>query len=94
MSLQEADYFGETYDYYSIMHYGSTEFSKNGKNTIVALTPGMTEIIGQVDNFSAADLRKINKMYGCKYFLFDGPMGKTSSLSPTTATTSEYDYYY
>lgn len=65
VNLFESDYYGEPYDYFSIMHYDSKSFSKNGRNTIEAKQPGMTEIIGKVKDFSGIDLRKINKMYSC-----------------------------
>jgi len=65
VNLLESDYYGENYDYFSIMHYDSKSFSKNGLNTIEAKVPDMTRIVGRVKDFSPTDLRKINKMYRC-----------------------------
>ncbi|MGH3940472.1 MAG: M12 family metallopeptidase [Pseudonocardiaceae bacterium] len=53
------DYFD--YDYGSIMHYGTKNFSKNGKPTIEVLQPGVT--IGQRDGLSFGDRRTIAHMY-------------------------------
>ncbi|CDW54645.1 zinc metalloproteinase nas 8 [Trichuris trichiura] len=64
-NLLESDFYGERYDYFSIMHYDSKAFTRNGRRTIEAVQPGMTDIIGQMKDFSAVDLRKINKMYNC-----------------------------
>lgn len=55
---------GFEYDYYSIMHYRATAFSKNGKPTIVTKKAG-GERIGQRDGLSGTDIDKINKMYNC-----------------------------
>ncbi|MEZ4888173.1 MAG: M12 family metallopeptidase [Chitinophagales bacterium] len=49
------------YDYGSIMHYGSTSFSKNGKATITPKVMGVT--IGQRTGLSAGDIAAINKLY-------------------------------
>ncbi|KAK3734984.1 hypothetical protein QZH41_004397 [Actinostola sp. cb2023] len=51
------------YDYYSVMHYGSTDFSKNKKPTIVALKDGITQFGN--DKISNLDAKVINLMYGC-----------------------------
>uniref|UniRef100_A0A0N4ZBE6 Metalloendopeptidase n=1 Tax=Parastrongyloides trichosuri TaxID=131310 RepID=A0A0N4ZBE6_PARTI len=56
---------GEPYDYNSIMHYDSTAFSKNGKNTIETTLDGFTDIIGNSVMFSKLDIIKINKLYKC-----------------------------
>ncbi|CAF0831406.1 unnamed protein product [Didymodactylos carnosus] len=55
---------GLGYDYSSLMHYGSTAFSTNGKPTIVVKKAGAT--IGQRGGLSATDVKKIRKYYGCK----------------------------
>uniref|UniRef100_A0A0N5AQI8 Metalloendopeptidase n=1 Tax=Syphacia muris TaxID=451379 RepID=A0A0N5AQI8_9BILA len=65
VDLSESSYYGQPYDYYSIMHYDSLAFSKNGFETLVAKRPEMTPIIGSAIDFSNTDLIKINKMYSC-----------------------------
>ncbi|KAI6176395.1 Metalloendopeptidase [Aphelenchoides bicaudatus] len=57
--------YGESYDYFSIMHYEATEGSKNGKNTIESKTPGFTPLMGKSTDFTRADLTRINKAYKC-----------------------------
>lgn len=51
-----------TYDYRSIMHYGSTAFSKNGQPTIVPKQSGAS--IGQRSGLSAGDIAAVKFMYG------------------------------
>ena len=51
-----------TYDYGSIMHYGSTAFSKNGQPTIVPKQSGVS--IGQRNGLSAGDIAAVKFMYG------------------------------
>jgi len=53
------------YDYDSIMHYGSTFFSKNKRDlaTIVPKKPGVT--IGQREMLSRTDCMKVNALYNC-----------------------------
>ncbi|CAJ0602074.1 unnamed protein product [Cylicocyclus nassatus] len=56
---------GEKYDYRSIMHYDSTAFSRNGRNTIETVEEGFTDIIGSATDLSQLDIVKINKLYRC-----------------------------
>ncbi|CAJ0953194.1 unnamed protein product, partial [Mesorhabditis belari] len=63
-SLQDLQ--GEKYDYLSIMHYDSTAFSRNGKNTIETVEEGFTELIGSANDLSKNDIIKINKLYECE----------------------------
>uniref|UniRef100_A0A1I7ZAS5 Metalloendopeptidase n=1 Tax=Steinernema glaseri TaxID=37863 RepID=A0A1I7ZAS5_9BILA len=65
VDLTESSYYGQAYDYYSIMHYDSLAFSKNGFETLVAKRPEMTAVIGSAIDFSPVDLVKINKLYNC-----------------------------
>ncbi|CEF68654.2 Astacin-like metalloendopeptidase [Strongyloides ratti] len=57
--------YGETYDYFSIMHYESTEGSRNGQNTLESLIPAFTTLMGKALDFTAGDLRRVNKAYRC-----------------------------
>uniref|UniRef100_A0A158R4I3 Metalloendopeptidase n=1 Tax=Syphacia muris TaxID=451379 RepID=A0A158R4I3_9BILA len=78
---------GERYDYRSIMHYDSTAFSKNGRNTIETVQDGFTSIIGSAVELSKLDIKKINKLYSCpsKRKKID----KTISDQRKTTTTTE-----
>ncbi|KAG5668438.1 hypothetical protein PVAND_016378 [Polypedilum vanderplanki] len=57
--------FDTDYDYYSVMHYDSYAFSKNGKRTLVARDDDFRDIIGQRYALSYGDVRRINNMYDC-----------------------------
>ena len=60
---------GIPYDYYSIMHYGLTDFSKNGRQTIVPLDRTVDQRrIGNAPNFSQKDLQHVNTLYRCPRF--------------------------
>ncbi|XGW28816.1 hypothetical protein V3C99_008537 [Haemonchus contortus] len=65
VDLTESSYYGQMYDYYSIMHYDSLAFSKNGFETMVAKRPEMTAVIGSAIDFSPIDVLKMNLMYDC-----------------------------
>ncbi|CAL2040211.1 unnamed protein product [Caenorhabditis brenneri] len=65
VDLAESSYYGQLYDYYSIMHYDSLAFSKNGFETMVAKAPQMTAVIGAAIDFSPIDILKMNLMYQC-----------------------------
>ncbi|KNC22839.1 hypothetical protein FF38_08045 [Lucilia cuprina] len=55
--------FGIEYDYYSVMHYSSTAFTKNGLPTIIPLQSGVE--LGQRKGLSFKDILKLNLMYDC-----------------------------
>lgn len=61
----EASNFGTPYDYYSIMHYGTHAFSKNGRPTILTHGGKYNKIIGQNIKLSAGDVTRIRNMYRC-----------------------------
>ncbi|XP_062380133.1 hatching enzyme 1.2-like [Sardina pilchardus] len=52
------------YDYSSVMHYGSTAFSINGRETITPI-PNPNVKIGQRRGMTSIDIQRINKLYGC-----------------------------
>uniref|UniRef100_A0A183C0X1 Metalloendopeptidase n=1 Tax=Globodera pallida TaxID=36090 RepID=A0A183C0X1_GLOPA len=55
IDLSKTSYYGQPYDYRSILHYDSLAFSKNGFPTMLP----------KKADFSEIDLAKINRMYGC-----------------------------
>ena len=64
------DYQGEVYDYASVMHYTTTEFSKNRRRTITVTNRTHYQLqhspmLGHAENLSPIDVRQINKYYGC-----------------------------
>uniref|UniRef100_A0A182ISU6 Metalloendopeptidase n=1 Tax=Anopheles atroparvus TaxID=41427 RepID=A0A182ISU6_ANOAO len=53
--------FGIPYDYDSVMHYGSTAFSVDNRQTIIPKQSGVT--IGQRVGMSYKDIKRLNKLY-------------------------------
>lgn len=66
LNVQGLSYYGEGYDYFSVMHYESSEGSANGYNTIEAKQSGYTPLLGKGTDFSASDLRRVNSAYNCQ----------------------------
>ncbi|XP_065061724.1 MAM and LDL-receptor class A domain-containing protein 1-like isoform X2 [Rhopilema esculentum] len=56
--------FQTAYDFDSVMHYGKTAFSKNGKNTIQSITDP-NRSFGQRAGFSTLDKQELNALYQC-----------------------------
>jgi len=63
-TLNEITHLKAPYDTCSIMHYSSYAFSKNGQATIVKIQPGGCQL-GQKEDFSDMDIRKLNTLYQC-----------------------------
>ena len=55
----------EPYDFDSLMHYDNRAFSKNGDNTLQAITDP-NRPLGNMDDFSAIDIKQLLKDYPCK----------------------------
>ncbi|CAD6199053.1 unnamed protein product [Caenorhabditis auriculariae] len=53
------------YDVGSVMHYRPTEFSTDGRSTIVAKDPNMQNTMGQLGGPSFLDIKKMNSHYQC-----------------------------
>jgi len=71
----ETSYYDVPYNYESIMHYGKTYFTKNGKPTIDPVSDvqkpvlGIGDDIGQRDLISTGDAQMLNAKYNCKSLL-------------------------
>jgi hypothetical protein len=55
---------GSKYDYSSIMHYGTTAFSMNGKATMTPRQAGV--VIGNSKALSPMDIAEVRHFYSCK----------------------------
>ncbi len=61
----EGDYYGEGYDFDSVMHYGNWAFTINEDMTIQAIRDP-NRVFGQREGFSQTDVRQLNKVYRCR----------------------------
>ncbi|XP_061545713.1 high choriolytic enzyme 1-like [Phycodurus eques] len=61
---QDTNNLNSPYDYASVMHYGRTAFSTNGRDTITPIPDARVQI-GQRQGMSNWDIRRINMLYGC-----------------------------
>lgn len=55
----------QPYDFDSLMHYDNQAFSKNGENTLQSIADPKRSL-GNMDNFSAIDIKQLLKYYPCK----------------------------
>jgi len=62
---ERVDSADEPYDFDSLMHYDNRAFSKNGDNTLQAITDP-NRPLGNMDDFSAIDIKQLLKDYPCK----------------------------
>ncbi|KAI5630148.1 hatching enzyme 1a precursor [Silurus asotus] len=62
--LKNTNNISTTYDYSFVMHYGNTAFSINGLYTITP-TPDPSVMIGQRQELSTIDIKRINILYNC-----------------------------
>jgi len=85
VDLSKTSYYGQPYDYKSILHYDSLAFSKNGFPTMLPKKPGLASTIGNAKDFSEVDLAKINRMYKC-----DRIIEIPNSRSPKARTSPIY----
>ena len=67
------------YDFCSIMHYGLTDFSKNGQKTIVPKHNNFNCDIGHASTFSPMDIQKLKIYYGCSKDPEPIPNGEVTS---------------
>ncbi|KAI5625789.1 hatching enzyme 1b precursor [Silurus asotus] len=63
-NLKNTNNLNTPYDYSSVMHYGRTAFSINGLDTITPI-PNPKVKIGQRQELSTIDVRRINTLYKC-----------------------------
>ncbi|CRK92007.1 CLUMA_CG005587, isoform A [Clunio marinus] len=57
--------FNTEYDIESIMHYGSTAFSSNGKYVMLPYDSSKLSVMGQRERLSSGDIARIKNMYQC-----------------------------
>jgi len=87
-TLNEITHLKAPYDTCSIMHYSSYAFSSNGQATIVKIQPGGCEL-GQKNDFSDMDIRKLNTLYQCTGY---PQVGCADQYSSCQAWANTYNY--
>jgi len=66
VSASQSSTYNVPYDYTSIMHYGKTAFSVDGRSiTTEPLQRQFLNVIGRSRDISSSDLLKVNRMYNC-----------------------------
>uniref|UniRef100_A0A915PUI8 Metalloendopeptidase n=1 Tax=Setaria digitata TaxID=48799 RepID=A0A915PUI8_9BILA len=92
VDLTKTSYYGQPYDYRSILHYDSLAFSKNGFPTMLPKERGFSSTIGNAKDFSEIDLAKINRMYSCPEAYFtSSTQPRIQSSMPFSQTLKRYE---
>ncbi|KAK6726724.1 hypothetical protein RB195_004815 [Necator americanus] len=86
VSPYQATTYGIPYDYKSIMHYGKTFFAKPGTISMETLDPSYQDVIGNQDDASSSDYRKICEIYQCKKCMGQTSDEGTDEIKPTPPT--------
>src|SRR4051812_44763116 len=87
---QRITHLDEPYDYGSVMHYERSAFSYDNTRTTITIEPKQSGVqIGQRVGMDDADVRKLNKHYGCGAPVTNPGPGKTTKTPPKTTTTTE-----
>jgi hypothetical protein len=73
-----------SYDYASIMHYGTTAFTSNGQPTITTIPAGIS--VGQRSALSAGDIAAIKLMYPVQAA---STVATPTAVAPTTTVTAD-----
>ncbi|CAI4232412.1 unnamed protein product [Auanema sp. JU1783] len=90
VDLSKTSYYGQPYDYKSILHYDSLAFSKNGFPTM--LPKQKSAAIGNAKDFSDVDLAKINRMYSCDRKELTAPFARAQhSVAIYAPSAHKYD---
>ena len=59
------DFYGGSYDFSSIMHYGNYAFSKNKRPTMLSVKDPLLQF-GQIAKLSPTDILQLNALYDCR----------------------------
>ena len=59
------DFYGGSYDFTSIMHYGNYAFSKNKRPTMLSVKNPLLQF-GQIAKLSPTDILQLNALYDCR----------------------------
>ena len=59
------DFYGGSYDFTSIMHYGNYAFSKNKRPTMLSVKDPLLQF-GQIAKLSPTDILQLNALYDCR----------------------------
>ena len=85
-TINYTDTLNTSYDYGSIMHYVTREFSVNGLPTIESIQPNVQ--IGQRYNLSQIDIQEIRMYYNCPVNQFASTTTTTTTTTPIPTTTT------
>ncbi|EDO42645.1 predicted protein [Nematostella vectensis] len=63
---RKLDFVGQAYDFTSVMHYGNTAFSKNGKPTMISIKDPNLQFGATRSTLSDTDKIQLNALYDCE----------------------------